>query len=888
MDTKFARSMMLGSIAAVGFVHASSAAAQTRTFDVPRQPASTGIAEFARQAQIQIFVSQKDADGKRSNQVKGEYSVEAALRRLLEGTGLTARKTGNETFTVLRSNPVAAPSQVDEREAADHSDSLIVVTGTNIRGIAPESSPARVYTRDDIARSGAATAQEFISKLPENFNGGSNPGVPGGLANDTSAGANSGGFGSYGASVNLRGLGSGSTLVLLNGSRVAPSSIIGDFVDISMIPATAIERVETLTDGASSIYGSDAVAGVVNFILRDKFDGLEASFRYGVGTEEGAPDQVRASLTGGKTWTTGSILGVFEHFNQDELLVEDRDFAIQDFSPSYLLPSQSRNSLLGVLNQDIGDDGGVSITGLYSERESNQFRTDFTGNTFEYDAESEVFSISGHAFASLGPDWFFDLFGQYGTVDTNNFTSGNLLSSGPYDQLRYSQSQVWSSDARLSGPVISLPAGNVKIALGGHYRNEKIETSGVTLTPIAQIADRDVYAAYGEAFVPLVSPENDIPGIARLELNLSARFSDYSDFGSTFDPKAGVLFSPLDGLNLRGSYSTSFKAPALGLVGAQDFGASLLPTSLFFSIFQLTPADPSLADVVQLTIAGTDNDLEPETSRAFTLGFDYSRDWENSSFTVRGTWFDINFKNRLGNIPIPGNVIHFDAINLAFDDPSVFPEGSFTFDPSAEEIDDVLGSLETPLGNPFGLDPYDTFFISRLLVVTNTSRSIVRGFDLGAEYTRELDSGSVRIALDGTYLRDFKRQAVSSTPVVQNLNTVFNPVDLKMRGTVGYTGSNLSGAVFINYIDSYKTDNTPKAAPIDSWTTVDLNVTFDTKDNLGGAFFRDTALRLSITNLFDQDPPKLPLFADISVDGYDPTNASPLGRFISLELTKRF
>ncbi len=83
-------------------------------------------------------------------------------------------------------------------------------------------------------------------------------------------------------------------------------------------------------------------------------------------------------------------------------------------------------------------------------------------------------------------------------------------------------------------------------------------------------------------------------------------------------------------------------------------------------------------------------------------------------------------------------------------------------------------------------------------------------------------------------------------------------------------------------------ENPGRFTPIDSWTTVDLNVTFDTKDNLGGAFFRDTALRLSITNLFDQDPPKLPLFADISVDGYDPTNASPLGRFISLELTKRF
>jgi len=323
-------------------------------------------------------------------------------------------------------------------------------------------------------------------------------------------------------------------------------------------------------------------------------------------------------------------------------------------------------------------------------------------------------------------------------------------------------------------------------------------------------------------------------------------------------------------------------------VGAQDFGASLLPTSLLFSIFNLTPADPSLADVVQLTVAGTDNDLKPETSRAFTAGFDFSQDWGNNRITASATWFDIIFQDRLGSIPIPGNVIHFDAINLAFDDPNVFPAGSFTFNPSRDEIDAVLASLETPLGNPFGLDPYDTFFISRLLIVTNTSKSVARGVDFRLAYTRQLTEGDLQLALDGTYLSDFERQATATTPVVENIGTAFNPVDLKMRGTLAYAGKNLSGALFINYVDSYKTDNTPNAVPIDSWTTLDLSLTFDTKDNLGNGILRNTALRLSVINLFDQDPPGLPLFADIGVDGYDPTNASPLGRFVSLELIKRF
>ena len=103
--------------------------------------------------------------------------------------------------------------------------------------------------------------------LPQNLSAGvgqQNFGVPGSGQDITQ----------YGAGINLRGLGQRATLVLINGRRVAPSDT-GSFVDVSMIPITAIERVEVVTDGASAIYGSDAVGGVVNFILRDDFRGIE-------------------------------------------------------------------------------------------------------------------------------------------------------------------------------------------------------------------------------------------------------------------------------------------------------------------------------------------------------------------------------------------------------------------------------------------------------------------------------------------------------------------------------------------------------------------------------------------------------------------------------------
>lgn len=881
---------------------ATPAAAQTREYNIPAGSLKAALDAYSRQSGRQVVYRADEVRSARSPGVRGSHSTDAALAALLAGSGFTTRVDGKLVAIVKGGNGQSSDSSIVTapdgsspltdgnqglNESASAEDNEIVVTGTNIRGIAPESSPTKVFSREEIERSGAATAQEFISKLPENFGGGSNAAIPAGLPNDSAAGANSGGFGSYGSSVNLRGLGSGSTLVLLNGHRTAPASVLGDFVDISMIPTSAIKRVETLTDGASSIYGSDAVAGVVNFILRDDFDGLEASLRVGTGTQGGTPDQLRASLLAGRSWGGGNILAVYEHFNQDALSVADRGFARKDTVPNFLLPSQNRDSVFASLSQDITPTLTLKGDVLYSHRKSRQVRTDLAGgNTFQYDANSDVLNITASGSLNIGNGWYLDVTGLFGGVNTDNETTG--ITSAQFNQDRNAESDVWSVEAKLGGALFTLPAGDVRAAVGTQYRDEALVSTNVTQNLIDRSAKRKVYAAYGEVFVPLIAPENNFPAIQRFELNLSARYSDYSDFGSTFDPKVGILLSPAPGLKFRSSYSTSFKAPALGLVGATDFGASLFRTSYLFPIFRLTPADPSLADVVQLTVAGTDNDLEPETSRAFTAGVDFSRKWNAHSLTASATWFDINYKNRLGSIPIPGNVIHFDAINIAFKDPTAFPPGSFTFRPSREEIDDVLASLERPLGNPFGLNPYDTFFISRLLVVTNTSRTVARGIDFRLTYSYALADATLDLGLDGTYLKDFKRQSTASSPVVQELNTLFNPVDFKMRGRLGLSSQNVTAALFANYVDSYKTNGTPSATSVDSWTTIDFSLTLDTKRNLGGALFSNTAVRFSVNNLLDTDPPQIPFFATLRVDGYDATNASPLGRFISVELIKRF
>ena len=162
----------------------------------------------------------------------------------------------------------------------------VEVTGSHIPRTEVESAlPVQIITREDIDRSGATNVSELMARVSANILG----------ANDrTSQFSDQPGL----SSINLRGIGSGSTLVLLNGRRVANYAFDGGAVDVNSIPLSAVERVEILKDGASAIYGTDAIAGVVNIILRRDFRGVELT-GYGGWTEHGGGNQKQVSLTAG-------------------------------------------------------------------------------------------------------------------------------------------------------------------------------------------------------------------------------------------------------------------------------------------------------------------------------------------------------------------------------------------------------------------------------------------------------------------------------------------------------------------------------------------------------------------------------------------------------------
>ncbi|MYN17351.1 TonB-dependent receptor [Rugamonas sp. FT107W] len=166
----------------------------------------------------------------------------------------------------------------------------VEITGSAIRRIESETAlPVQVITREDIEKAGVTTASELMARVSANV---------GGLTDGASItdGHDQRGFNS----ANLRGIGTSSTLVLLNGRRMANFASPGDDtgVDLNNIPAAAIQRVEVLLDGASALYGTDAIGGVINFITRKDFQGVELN-AYGAKTDEGGAGKRTATLTAG-------------------------------------------------------------------------------------------------------------------------------------------------------------------------------------------------------------------------------------------------------------------------------------------------------------------------------------------------------------------------------------------------------------------------------------------------------------------------------------------------------------------------------------------------------------------------------------------------------------
>lgn len=231
----------------------------------------------------------------------------------------------------------------------------VEITGSSVKRVDAETSlPVQLVTKADIARTGATSTEELLQSISAFSSAG-------GTTNATGAGTSTGGL----SSISLRGLGSTRTLVLVNGRRLAAfAGSDGGSVNVNVIPLAAIERVEVLKDGASGVYGSDAVAGVVNFILSKQVDGIEVTGGYGSPSEHGGGQNGKISVTGGVNTDQLKVVLSAAYEKEKALFGRDRDYASTATKlPYYSGTATGLGNIQGSFTPGVGTDPGFSSGG---------------------------------------------------------------------------------------------------------------------------------------------------------------------------------------------------------------------------------------------------------------------------------------------------------------------------------------------------------------------------------------------------------------------------------------------------------------------------------------------------------------------------------------------
>jgi outer membrane receptor protein involved in Fe transport len=847
--------------AALAAVLAGQAGAQTAQgpqidFALPSMPLGDALRQVARLSGLNLVVDDQLVARRTVPPLSGRFSAEDAVRKLLEGTGLASRTVNN---TLIVSGPLPF---VTREGGQNGEEQQIVVTGTHVRG-APPTSPVITLTRRQIDEAAPVSVEELMRQLPQNSSAGvaeENFGVTGTGSDITD----------HGAGINLRGLGQRATLVLVNGRRIAPSGT-GSYVDVSMIPVSAIERVEILTDGASAIYGSDAVGGVVNFILRDNFKGIEPSVQFGTSTRGGG-NELLASLTGGGQWAGGHGLVSYEFRDEGRVLAGDRDFTIGLPAAWSLLPSEKRHSVYATGQQQITPELRLDLSGMFADRTTD--RSFFkAGPAVPVNEHARARSLGGTAALQLDLGaWRSEAeAGYYHSRDNEEeFQPAGVGFFNSY-ALRNS---VLEFGLKADGPLVDLPGGAAKLAIGGGIRRESFFGAFQTAVnlPNPQAGSRWVDSLYGELLLPLFGLPNRRPGLEALTFSAAGRLERYERLGSTFNPKLGLLWSPARGLTLRSSYATSFRAPLLS-ESLGYYNVYLFPAAFLY-------IDPSQAPAgVGAALVGNNPDVGPERSKSFSAGAELAPR-NLPGLHLSATYYAIRFSNR---IALPTDQI------VVVGDPALAP--IVTLSPGLAAVTDLFagaGQVLDVSGPGFtngGATPSDVVVIVDART-SNTAETRTSGLDLAADYEASVGPNRFRFELDANHIFGFDDRLTSASPVNPTLNTPFHDVGWRGRGGLSWSRGPFSAVLFVNYTGAYRDNRGGRSVPVHSYTTVDAGLAL-TGSASNAPYLKNLRFALNVQNLFDKDPPRLlPAPGYTSDVGYDPVNASGRGRMVSFQIRR--
>ena len=856
---RIAAGAALALILMTGAAPASAQPAEQFRFDLPAEPLAQALRAIALQTGRSIIAPDELVRRRQAPALSGMLTPEQAVERLLEGTGLIVRLV--DGAIVVERSPARRAQGPD---GPGQGEPAIVVTGTHVRGAAP-TSPLITLSRRQIEEAAPASVEDLMRRIPQNVSAGvgqENFAVEGTGADITD----------HGAGINLRGLGQRATLVLVDGRRIAPGGT-GSFVDISLIPVSALERVEILTDGASAIYGSDAVGGVVNFILRDDVRGIEPLLQVGTSTRGGG-GQVLAGVSAGTSWSGGHGLLSYEFRGEGEIRADQRDFTVGLPDGWALLPRERRHSLYATARQDLTGTLTLDVSALYSRRTTD--RSFFnTGDIDPLDAHAVAREYGGTASLTLQlGGWRTEAAGTYYSSRRRELTT-----QAPDDALfnRFaSVNNVGEISIKADGPLFSLPAGEAKAALGAAARRERFSSVFETQVnpPNPQSGSRTVGSLHAEMILPLFSERNRRPGLEKLMLTGAGRLEHYQRLGSSFNPKVGALWSPLPGLDFRSTYSTSFRAPLLSeTLGL--YNVFLLPAAILY--VDPTQAQPGVA----AALAGANPDVKPERSRSFSAGVDL-RPPRVPGLRIAATYYAIRFTNR---IALPTEQI------VVVGNPALEP--IVTRNPPLDLVTGLLGGAgqvvdaSGPGFSNGNAQPQDVILIVDARNA-NTAESRTSGLDLGLSYDFELGANAFHSELNLNKVFRFDDRLTKTSPVVHALDTPFHPVSWRARAGLSWSRGPVSGVLFVNYTGEYRDDRALVPRSVRSWTTVDAGLAY-TLPATSGSVPGKLRLALNVLNLFDRDPPHLAPEPGFSRGvGYDTVNASGRGRVLSFQVRKRW
>lgn len=855
---------------------------------------------------------------------------------------------------------LAVPTTVYAAEEGEDEGQKLTIVGSHIKRSDTEGpSPVTTLSSEDIELTGVTDLIGLFTKLP--ISGQGTFSTQGNSSDDTANG---------GSSVSLRGLGADSTLILVNGRRVSVSpfakGIDTAFVDINNIPLAAIERVDILKDGASATYGSDAIAGVINIVLKNDFDGAEVAAKWGA-TADGGGEETNISMIWGNVAEKSNHTFIIDYFNREEVLYADRDYSrtsnqtalrpndpdAVDFRSSSGIPgtialaSDPTNRLPDTFGNDVcapEDIVGTLCRYDYAPHMSmvpstERFSFNYMGN-YEISPNLSAFTelngqnsrsvIRGaaspsfnelfmagdnpnHPFANdpahpfFGEDltmrrrtvdignrekrvetnYYRGVFGLEGAINewdwqtaisyikTHSTERGvdgfpnsrrvqEAIDSGLWNPFepssntqealdfiettttRVGKSTNRSWDASISGPVTQMEHGDLMLAVGAEYREESISDN-----PDDQFLRGDVFGteatqANGSRDNLSVFAELAIPLMEEFELQLAFRHEDYSDFGTTTNPKVAFRWAPSEDIVVRGSYGTAFRAPSLHQLGLGR-----------------TDESPSLIDTVRCNAVGNVNnacvpqeytaifegnpDLGPEESTSYNFGLIYEIS-EDFSFSVDYYNYEIE-----------------DII----DSDTQFVFTNFGADPA------VVERLPSA-------DPNDPGEVVRIFdSFQNIGDLNTSGLDFDVRYDMETDMGKFEFSYVMNYVLEYEDLRPDATGTGQRVNRVegdFEQPEIRWTFATNWSEDDKNANVAINFIDEFKGDADSGFGDktVDSWVTVDATFSY--------TGFENTTLTIGATNLFNEEPP----YSHHDFFGYVNTIHSGQGRFTYVQARFNF